>query len=122
MFQSRHTTVDGPDAAQPCGLDASLHVDIKKRCDALRRDISRLSWRARTLRITSGLDLADEETFPMARLLHRLDRPLLAWIHSWDGEVVRGDPIARAAVHHVEPQMLQAASGCRAPASASSYD
>src|SRR4029450_5663316 len=58
----------------------------------------------------------------MARLFHRLNCSLLAWLHSWDGEVVRGYPISRTAKHYVEPQMLQAAPGCTAPASTPSYD
>ena len=58
-------------------------------------------------RIAPGLDLADEQAFPIASFLHRLDRPLLAGFHSRDRELVGWDAVPFAAEHHVEAQMFE---------------
>lgn len=71
-------------------------------------------------RVTPRLDRADEEPLPVARLLHRLNRPLFAWLHPRNGEVVRAHSIARAAIHHVEPEMLRASPRVWATSSAPS--
>src|SRR2546425_7737514 len=75
-----------------------------------RRLVSRrrLALRARPSRIAASLDLADEEAFPIAGLLHRFDRPLLARFHPRHRELVDRHAVADAFVHHVEPQVLEA--------------
>src|SRR5690606_28762884 len=65
---------------------------------------------------------ADEAPLPHAGLLHRLDRSLPIRGHAWDGELVGGDAVARAAVHHVEPQVIEAALRVGATAPATSQD
>ena len=62
-------------------------------------------WR---LRIASRFDFADEQPFPVARFLHRLDRTLLARFHPRNRELVCRHAVSLAAPHHVEPQVLQA--------------
>src|SRR5439155_14735168 len=102
--------------------DASIHVRVKERCDAFRRGVHGRSSRPRTTRIASGLNLADEEPLPVARFLHRLNRPLLADLHPRYRELIHRHPKSRSAIHHVEPQMFQASPRCTAPSSAPSYD
>ena len=95
------------DTAQPRRFDAPFNVRVQKRSDiaeihsGLYRAASRPAW------ISPGLDLADEQPFPISRFFHRLNRTLLARFHSRDRELVRGNPIALPAMHHVEPQMFE---------------
>jgi len=54
-------------------------------------------------RITSGLDLADEQQLLVAYLVHGLHRPPLARLHSRHSEVVHRHSISRIAMLYVEP-------------------
>jgi hypothetical protein len=68
----------GGDAAKPCRCDAAFQVGIEERRNLaqLAAGLHRASWWP--ARIASGLDFTDEQAFPIASFLHRLDRALLA--------------------------------------------
>jgi hypothetical protein len=64
--------------------------------------------------ITTGLHLADEQPLLVPRFFHRLDRPLLAGLHSRTRELVCRHAAPFAAPHRVESQVLQAPSAAAA--------
>jgi hypothetical protein len=75
------------EAANPRRLQVPFEVGLEETRDLL--EIRRLLLGDRPdSRVASGLDLADERAFSIARFLHGFDWPLFAWIHPWNGEIV----------------------------------
>jgi hypothetical protein len=64
LLQCGEPTPDRSDAPQTRGPDASVHVHVEEFLDVFRSEVARLSRRPWAPRITSGLNLADEEPLP----------------------------------------------------------
>jgi hypothetical protein len=123
LFEPAQLTLDRREAAQARRLRAAFEVGVEECRYGVDPGLRvPLRWGRRPLRIEPRLHLTDEPALPIARLFHRLDRPLLAWLHPRNRVVVDADAIPRAAPHHVEPQMFQTAAPVLAAAGASSSD
>src|SRR5205823_11720198 len=61
------------------------------------------------MRVSTRFDLANEQSFPVASLFHRLDGTLLAGLHPWNCVLVHRHSVSLASPHHVEPQVREAA-------------
>src|SRR2546425_4896072 len=121
LLEHVYAAPDRLDAPQRRRPDAALYVGVEELGDAGRCLVgSRLALHARPPRIAVGLDFADEEALPVARFLHRLDRPLFPRFHPGHRELVDRHAVARALVHHVEPQVLEAPSAVLARAAPTS--
>jgi hypothetical protein len=107
-FEDLDPALDRVGAPQVGRLHLTLEIQVEEACDQLRINDLRPPGRGLRARIATLLDLDDEEALPVARLLERLDGPLLPNLHPRDGKVVRRHPISGPAKHHVEPQVLQA--------------
>src|SRR5690348_4220295 len=94
-------------ASKPRGLHASLPVGVEQLGDFTNLRVDLLRSIRRIARVSTGFDLTDEAAFPIASFFHRLNGTLLAWLHSRNRELVCGDAIPIALVHHIEPQMFE---------------
>ena len=108
LLEDLDPALDRVGAPQVGRLHLPLEIEVEEAGDQLRVDDLRPLDRGLRPRIAARLDLADEEALPVARLLDRLDGPLLPDLHPRDGEVVRRHPVPGPSEHHVEPQVLQA--------------
>jgi hypothetical protein len=120
-LQAANASRRGVQAANAGSPEVSLEVGVEETSNVLEI-LRRLLRRRLDARVTSGLDFADEQPLPIARLFHRLDRLLLTLFHAGYRKVVHLHAIPDTPMLHVEPQMLQASPSIPARSSAASSD
>lgn len=118
LFEHLDAALNRRQATRRRRPDLSLEVRVEESANCLQIQIDRFLDLWRAARITPRLQLPDEQSLPVPRLLDGLDRPLLTWFHTRDREVVREHAIPRALLHHVELQVLQTATSVLARSAA----
>src|SRR5580704_9330440 len=96
-FQDLDPASQGVDAPQLRGPDLPVEVRVEEPSDMLQVGLGSLESRL-VAGIAAAFDLTDEESLPVAHLLHGFNRALFARLHARNRELIHGHSIPIASI------------------------